>query len=98
MRNNYDISHEKLSVFDRLRKYSIWNSRTCNIKTQEEINVSKTEAGFRQRSCDKLLDTKTRSISRILERHLDEYDKEIKDLVMSGRTSDRYLELPVGKR
>jgi hypothetical protein len=38
------------------------------------------------------------SISRILEKHLDKYDREIKDLVISGRTSDKYLELPVGKR
>ena len=60
--------------------------------------MSKTEAGTRQRSCNELLDTKAKSISRILEKHLDEYDREIKDLVMSGRTSDRYLELPVGKR
>ena len=50
------------------------------------------------RSCDKLLDTKAESISRILEKHLDEYDRKIKDLVTSGRTSDKYLELPVGKR
>lgn len=60
--------------------------------------MSKIEADSRQRSCDEFLDMKAKSISRILEKHLDEYDREIKDLVMSGRTSDSYLELPVGKR
>ena len=60
--------------------------------------MSKKEEDFKQRLCDEILDTKARSISRILEKHLDEYDREIKDLVTSGHTSDRYLELPVGKR
>jgi hypothetical protein len=60
--------------------------------------MTKIETGSKQTSCNELLDKKAKSISRILEKHLDEYDREIKDLVMSGRTSDRYLELPVGKR